>query len=111
MAVTLADLTGTAGGGGLIETDLSDASLEYHLLAAIELVEHEAPMAPQSILDEATIRVVGWFVNQPMSSQRSQRVGEFSQGFMVGGEATNVIRVSGAGRLLSPYKVRRGGAA
>lgn len=108
MAVTLTDLVLIRE--QFVETGLSDVALQYHLDAASELVLREAPAAPDSVHNEAVIRVVGWFVNQPMSAQRSLRVGEFSQGFMVGGEGTNALRSSGAARLLSAYKIRRAGS-
>ena len=109
MTLSIADLLGTGGTGGLVETDATDVALQLHLDAAADLVVKEAPLAPDSIHNAAVLRVVGWFLNQPSSARRSTRIGEYSESF-VGLMDSNVIRHSGAGRLLSGYKERRGGS-
>ena len=92
-------------------TDDDDEAASALGEAASELVEREAPGAPQAIRDEATIRLAGYLAGSDFGGIASEQGGP-------GGHAriehvTNhaaAFRNSGAKGLLSPWKVRRAGA-
>ena len=80
-----------------------------HLLAVgTALVERYAPDAPEALQNEAVIRVVGWLVGTNPASVVSESVGSLETSYAVGQKSA--LRHSGAMALLSPWKVRRGGA-
>ena len=86
-----------------------DAPTATRLLAVVsELVTRFAPDAPSAISNEAALRAAGWLNEAPASGARSESIGDISTSYspaMTGG-----FRASGAMALLSPWKVRRGGA-
>ena len=57
---------------------------------------------------EAVIRFAGWLFEAPASGARSESIGDVSTAFSP--SMTSGFRASGAMALLSPWKVRRGGA-
>lgn len=85
-----------------------DATAQRLGSVAAELVEREAPGAPQAIKNEATIRAAGWMHEQPAAAVRSETVGDISTSYAA--THTSALRHSGATALLSPWKVRRAGA-
>lgn len=102
MAVTLtsAELATAAG--------LSAEKAQRLLPVAKALVERYAPTAPVEILNEATIRCVGYLAEQPAAPIRSL---EFAMIHLEHSPSmVSVLRHSGAMALLSPFKVRRAGA-
>ena len=102
MAVTISagDLSGAIGVNAATATRL--------LPVATALVERFAPAAPSAVADEAVIRCTGWLAEQPAASRLSGQVGDISASYAVG--SLSALRHSGAGALLSPWKVRRAGA-
>ena len=104
MAVTVnATELATAVDGGL------DPATAIRLLAVSrELVERYCPEAPDQVANEAVIRCSGWLADQPSAPIRSQSVGPMSLDFEPSRQSA--LRHSGAMALLSPWKIRRGGA-
>ena len=78
------------------------------LAVASALVTRHAPAAPDAVANEAALRCAGWLKDQPSSSVRSRSVGPLSADYSP--SMTSALRHSGAMALLSPWKVRRGGA-
>ena len=82
---------------------LPDSFWSPKLAAAAAIVERYAPAAPEAVQNEACLRVVSYlFDRSPGLSGResySQSPGQIS-----------ALRHSGGMALLSPWKVRRGGA-
>ena len=76
---------------------------------AVELVERYAPDAPLAVQNEATIRTAGWLVESPHGPIRNETTGDVRTGYD-GERSLSALRHSGAMGLLSPWKVRRGGA-
>ena len=86
-----------------------DATRAGHLLAAAwALVHRYAPLAPASILREATIRAAGYLSEQPSAANRSESVGVISTSFATSNMA--VLRHSGSMAILTAWKIRRAGA-
>ena len=87
----------------------SDASTAARLLPVVEaMVERHAPNAPQAIRNEAAIRAAGWLHGQPMANIRERSAGPLSASYTP--SMQSALRHSGAMALLSPWKIRRGGA-
>ena len=102
MAVTLT----AAELGAAIGVDSNTAT---RLLAvASALVERYAPEAPEAISNEGAIRSAGWLADQPSAAIRSETEGDISTDYAP--SQMSALRHSGAMALLSPWKVRRGGA-
>lgn len=78
------------------------------LSVATELVNRYASGAPDSMLNEAVIRVAGYLSDQPSSARTRSIVGPISESYRA--DHLSALRNSGAMALLSPWKVRRGGA-
>ena len=76
--------------------------------AAAALVENFAPLAPQAIKNEATIRCAGWLAGQPHAAIRSEKVGELGVDYVP--SMLSALRHSGGQALLSGWKIRRGGS-
>ena len=74
-------------------------------LTAATFVEKTAPGAPQAIKDEATIRFAGYLAQSDFGGVRSEQVGEVQ--FEHQPNHGMMFRNSGAGALLSPWKIRR----
>ena len=103
MAVTLTDVE-------LSSALAVNLQLAYRLHAvAVALVEHYAPAAPEAVQNEAVIRTAGWLADQPAAGVRAMRTGDVFTSFGPD-RALGPLRHSGAMALLSPWKVRRGGA-
>ena len=88
-------------GGNLVDGDRA-------VLAAAHLACKYAPDAPDAITREAIARCAGWLAEQPRAARMSGTVGDISSSYAVG--SLSALRHSGAMALLSPWKVRRGGA-
>ena len=97
----------------LTTTALSEALAVSQTLAArllpvaSALVSQYTDAAPESIANEATIRVAGWLAEQPAAAVRSESTGDISTSFAP--THTSALRHSGAMALLSPWKRRRAG--
>ena len=76
---------------------------------AVALVERYAPEAPVAVQNEAVIRTAGWLAESPHGPIRSETTGDIRTGFD-GARSMGALRHSGGMGLLSPWKVRRGGA-
>ena len=89
----------------LAEAIGSDTETATRLLSVCtELVNNFAAGAPDSVANEAVIRVSGWLKEQPpgvMSSGRGRQRSNVYRGGM------SPLRGSGAMSLLSPWKKRR----
>ena len=93
----------------LAEAIGTDATTATRLLAvATELATRYAPAAPTAIANEAVIRTAGWLAEQPSASITSETEGDIRTSYAV--TMLSALRHSGAMALLSPWKVRRGGA-
>ena len=75
---------------------------------AVALVERYAPLAPEEVQNLAVERCAGWLAEQPSASLRGHTLGPMSLDFAP--SMISALRHSGAMALLSPWKVRRGGA-
>ncbi len=99
----------------LTETDLAAALAVNQQLAdrlhpvAVALVEKYAPQAPEAVQNEAAIRCAGWLWESPHGPIRSESTGDVRTAFD-GPRSLGALRFSGAMGILSPWKVRRGGA-
>ena len=75
------------------------AQVERLLAYATTTIERhlgdEYPLTPEAIVNEATVRIVGYLFDAPTSSR--------------GSAFANAIRNSGAGRMLLPYVIHRAG--
>ena len=75
---------------------------------AVALVERYAPMAPSSVQDEGVVRTAGWLADTPAASLQAEQYGDVSVTWAPG--QLSALRFSGSQALLSPWKIRRGGA-
>ncbi len=92
----------------IIGPDLTDTRVQSLGATAAALVERFAPDAPQAIKDEAVTRCAGWLAEAPAGGQRAEDQGDVRTSYTP--SATGALRASGGMGLLSPWKVRRGGA-
>ena len=77
--------------------------------ASAAMVEDYAPGAPQAIRDEAVIRLAGWMAGSDYATIVSETsVGDAKVEYVV--RHQDAWRNSGAGMLLTRWKVRRAGA-
>lgn len=79
-----------------IDGDDLDSQLTRNIAAAGALAHQQAPHAPESVADEAVVRMVGWLWEGPTAP------GEVSE--------AGAWRRCGAEGLLAPWTVRRAGA-
>ena len=101
MAVTLIPQT-------LADAIGADLATATRLLAvSTEAVEHYAEDAPESMQNEAAIRMAGWLFSHPPDGLTENAVGDVRARF-TGSAALSPLRFSGAMALLSPYLERRG---
>ena len=104
----VAEVVGRGRLAGIYETaSLDDAGWNAKLETAKALVLRYAPAAPDAIHDEAVIRTVSYLFERSATFQdRNQSEVSVSQpaGHL------SALRHSGSMALLSPWKVRRGGA-
>ena len=91
-----------AGGSSL--TDDRAAALGE---TASALVERFAPDAPQSIRNEATIRIAGWLHAREPKPMQGITVGGMRLDFRERHYSPDALRNSGARPLLQPWRVRR----
>ena len=86
-----------------------DSTTATRLLAvATELVNRYAADAPGAIANEAVIRAGGWLAEQPAASITGETEGDVRTSYAP--TMQSALRHSGGMALLSPWKVRRGGA-
>lgn len=88
--------------------DLTDPETRRQVETGAALVERYAPRAPLAIKDEAIVRVAGYLQESPPSNVRMEKTGEITTSYHR--DMGSALRHSGAMALLSPWKVRRGGA-
>ena len=93
MALTVEILTGALRIG---ETPEEAAEVERLLSVAVALVEDHASTAPEPIADEAAIRIAAYLFDMPNAGR--------------GASYANVVRNSGAGALLLPWRIQRAGS-
>ena len=91
-----------------VAAQLDEATATRLLAVATSLVERFAPDAPEGIQNEAAIRVCGWLDHSALGSIAQVTTGPRTTEYAVGQHGA--LRHSGAMSLLSPWKVRRGGA-
>ena len=86
-----------------------DATTATRLLpVCTALVERYAPAAPGPVQDEAVVRTAAWLHEAPSGGQTSEGIGDISTRYAASSQSA--LRHSGGMALLSPWKVRRGGA-
>ena len=73
------------------------AEAQRLLTVATQLVTDDAPNAPDSIQNEAVVRIAGYLYDMPTAGR--------------GDGYANPVRSSGAGRLLAAYRTRNLGVA
>ena len=84
-------------------TGLPAATAERLLPVVTEMIERYAPDAPETVQNEAAIRVSGWLADSPASGLYEAEVG--GRGFRLARPTlTGALRSSGAMALLRPYK-------
>jgi len=98
-----------AGSAGAVDEAQLVERLRLLGAAAAALVEAYAADAPESIKDTATIRCAGWLAQAPAGGQRREDTGDV--GTVYSPAMTGALAASGAKALLSPWRVRRAGAA
>ena len=98
MTITLAQLAGhlRVGDGTTEPTGPVGLVLTRVLAAAVAVVEHHAPNAPEAIQNEAAVRLAGWLYDSDPA------------GANPGGPQG--LRASGAGSLLGPWRAPSAGA-
>ena len=93
MAVTIDAATLKSSVNGL--NNATDEAVDRLLSVGIAIVELEAPLAPSTIQNEATIRAVSWLFQTGVS------VGELSVDNRT--HAASAVRASGGRALLAPW--------
>ena len=101
VAGIIADVSGSFDG-------LNSVDVARAIEAAAALCCRFAPDAPDAILREAIARCSGWLIQTPSGSYTSVSTGPRQTDYAPG--QLSALRHSGAMSLLSPWKVRRGGA-
>ena len=86
-----------------------DATLSELGEAAAAVIEGYAPGAPQAVKDEALIRYAGYLQQAPPGSIQKIDAGGIELEFRQAPPASS-FQLSGAGALLTNWRVRRGGA-
>lgn len=94
-------------GTGEADPDLTER-LDGLMAAASATVEEYAPGAPQAIRNEAMVRYCGYLRQSDYGGIRREEIGPKNTEYVVNHAA--MFRNSGAMALLTPWKVRRGGA-
>ena len=89
------------------ETAISVERAARLLTVATAIVVEYAPAAPDELANEAVIRLVGYFGDAGYGAVRSANLGPQAAEYVV--NHSTAFRNSGAGMLLTRYKVRRGG--
>lgn len=91
------------------EARISNSRLDMLAETACEIVQRYAPEAPQPIKREALFRLVGYLHGSDYGGFVSETLGP--QSFTHASTNADFARRSGALALLSPYRIRRAGAA
>ena len=104
MAVTLIAETLAAETGAELE------QARRLLAVATETVEKYAPVAPETLQNEAVIRYVGYLSGSDYGGVKSESVGPRSVEYTPPSNNGAAFRNSGAAALLTHYKRRRAGA-
>ena len=73
-----------------------------------ERAERTAPGAPQAVKNEAMIRFAGYLQQSDFGGIRKETIGPLDTEWIT--NHANAWRTSGAGGLLSPWKVRNAGS-
>ena len=89
------------------ETAITEDRAERLLAVATLIVTKYAPDAPGELLNEAVIRLVGYFGDAGYGAVRSSALGPQSAEYVV--NHATAFRNSGAGMLLTRYVLRRAG--
>ena len=84
--------------------DDDDAVIERQIAVAEDLVERYAPSAPDTVKDEAQLRVMGW-----LYSSRGLDADSGLDRPNAGRANRSPLRASGAAAALLPWRARRGG--
>ena len=90
-------------GGDVLPDDRAAALGE----TASAMVERFAPDAPQTVRNEATIRVAGWLHAREPKPMQGITVGGMRLDFRERFYSPDAMRNSGARTLLTPWRVRR----
>ena len=77
------------------ETAQVERLLAYATTTISRHLGDEYAVTPEAVVNEATVRIVGYLFDQPTASR--------------GSAFANAIRNSGAGRMLLPYTIHRAG--
>ena len=85
-----------------------DATVSELGEAAAEIIEEYAPLAPQAVKDEAMIRYAGYVKQAPPGAIQKIELKDISIEYRQAPPASS-FQLSGAGALLTRWKVRRGG--
>ena len=101
MALTTAQLQAALG----IEADLSARLLA--VATAIVARYLLQSVVPDSVRDEAIVRVAGFLKDRPNSNLAGEKYGDVELTYAP--SQVSAIRASGAMSLLSPFRIRRGG--
>ena len=104
MAVTLdiTQLEARIQSGLLVTGDMAvNDELDGLLATAAVMVETWCPEAPDAVMNEAAVRIVGYLVDRPSGAQTHSEIGEFQEQWSSG--STNAMYHSGAGALLSQW--------
>ena len=103
----------TIGAGELLNrAGVTDPREQHRYLIIAETaaisVDNYARDAPVPISNEAAVRMAGWLLEVPTGSVSAEAVGDVSTSYAT--SHLSALRHSGAMALLSPWKIRRGGA-
>ena len=82
--------------------------LDLWIASASALIEREAPMAPQAVRNLCLIRLVAYLGEGYSATVRSESIGDKSAEYNL--DHRSLFRMCGAKGMLSPWKIRRGGA-
>ena len=85
-----------------------ESTLDRLGMAAAELVEREAPGAPQAIKNEAVVRMAGYLSQSDFGAIRQESIGPLTVEHAL--NHGMAFRHCGAKALLAPWRVRRAGA-
>ena len=89
-------------------TGIDDVVAARLLAVAAALVDRYAPLAPAPVANEAAIRTAAYIHGQPSAAIRSETEGDVETEYAA--THLSALRHSGGMALLSPWKIRRGGA-
>ncbi len=87
-----------------IHREATDATVVRLRPAVVAAVEAYAASAPEVVQNEAAIRLMGYWVTAPAGVYGALQIASLR---MAPAEVGNMLRLSGAGALLSPHRKRR----